>query len=436
MNLKKMKRVAAGVVLTGLLAVTAIFGGCAGTVGRDGANGKDLTVHDLYEAAKSIPGNEDMTFEEFLREYLSYDSGELENAASLVASVNRSLMSGVSVRSKINERSGGQVVTTSYFGSGVILDVDRTSGDMTVLTNCHVVYSVEGEFNLSGMLLDGYSNDITLWLYGSEYLDGEAISAEIIATSKYYDVALLKVSGSSVVKRSHAIAAEWTINEEIYLGETVYTIGNANANKMSASVGYVSKDLETITVNMDESYKYDVIRVSTPINSGNSGGGLYDRSGELVGLVNSKSREDAGGFALPASKTKRVVERMLTSYNGVETHGVTVIRHGIEVEATDSYSTGLNKDGFAELYERVEVTNVAVGKAYEKLKKGDVITNVKVVRGTETVEDMPIMRVHNFLDVMLAVMPGDTVTITYVDGGGNTQEAVMTFERSDLVVRA
>ena len=436
MNFKKIKRVAAGIFITGLVAVTAIFGGCTSSAGRDGINGKDLTVHDLYEAAKALPGNEDMTFEEFLREYLSYNSSELEGAASLEAAVNRSLMSGVSIRAKIDENNNGVPVKTSYFGSGVILDVDKSSGDMTVLTNCHVVYSPDGVFNLGGMPLDGYSNEIRLWLYGSEYLEKAEIEAKIIATSKFYDVALLKVSGSDVVKRSYARAAEWTAKEEIYLGETVYAIGNANANKMSSSVGYVSKDLETITVNLDESYKYDVIRVSAPINSGNSGGGLYDRSGELVGLVNSKSREDIGGFALPASETKRVAERMLKNYTGTETHGVTVIRHGIEVEATDSYSTGLNKDGFAELYDRVEITNVSVGKAYEKLKKGDVITNVKVVRGSDTVEDMPIVRVHNFSDVMLSVMPGDTVTITYIDAGGNTKEAVMTFEKSDLVTRS
>lgn len=438
MNFKKMKRVAAGVVLTGLLSVSAVFGGCSGIAGRDGANGKDLTVYDLYEAAKTQPGNENMTLDEFLREYLSYNSGELENYAALEAAVNRSLMSGVSIRANIRENNGGQVVNTSYFGSGVILDVDRDRGDMTVLTNCHVVYSAKGEFNLNGILLDGYSNDVTMWLYGSEYSERAAVGAEIIATSKSYDVALLKVSGSDVVKRSYARAAEWTSDEEIYLGETVYAIGNANANKMSASVGYVSKDLETVIVNIGGNYNYNVIRVSAAINHGNSGGGLFDRDGALVGLVNSKSREDTGGYALPASETRRLAERMLKNYNGTETHGVSVIRHGISADAADFYSTGLNADGFAELYEEVEVTGVAVGKAYEKLKKGDVIKNVKVTRGTgentQTVEDVPINRVHNFEDVMLSVMPGDTVTITYLGADDRVQrEAVMVFEKSDLI---
>lgn len=437
MSFKNVKRATAGVILGGLLAVSAIFGGCSGTVGRNGANGKDLTVYDLYEEAKAQSGNENMTMDEFLREYLSYNSKELETYASLEASVNRSLMSGVSVRAKIREKSGSKIITTSYFGSGIILDVDKTSGDMTVLTNCHVVYSIDGEFDLNGIMLDGYSNDVTLWLYGSEYSDKEAIGAEIIATSKSYDVALLKVSGSDVVKRSYARAAEWTDDEEIYLGETVFAIGNANANKMSASVGYVSKDLETIIVNVGESYNYDVIRVSATINHGNSGGGLYDREGKLAGLINSKSREDTGGYALPASSIKRITEHMLKDYNGVETHGVTVIRHGISVGADNYYSSGLNSEGFAELYEEVKVTGVAVGKIFEKLKKDDVITNVKITRGSgdaqETVEDLKINRVHNFNDVMLSVMPGDTVTFTYISVDDNSEKkTTVTFERSDL----
>lgn len=441
MSLKKIKRVTAGVVLGGLFAVSAIFGGCSGTVGRNGANGKDLTVYDLYEEAKAQPGNENMTMDEFLREYLSYNSNELENYASLEAAVNRSLMSGVSIRARIREKSGGNVVTTAYYGSGVILDVDKTSGDMTVLTNCHVVYSVDGEFDLNGIMLDGYSNDVTLWLYGSEYSDKESIGAEIVATSRSYDVAILKVSGSDVVKRSYARAAEWTDDEEIYLGETVFAIGNANANKMSASVGYVSKDLETIIVSVGESFNYDVIRVSAIINHGNSGGGLYDRAGALVGLVNSKSREDTGGYALPASAIRRLAGRMIANYNGVETHGVSVIRHGIRVEATDFYSTGLNADGFAELHEEVAVTGVAVGKVYEKLKKGDLIKNVKITRGTgenqQVVEDIPINRVHNFEDVILSVMPGDTVTITYLSADDRSEkQAVIVFEKSDLTTLA
>lgn len=441
-NKKTFKKIIAVAALTlaATLSVSAV--GCFAVNGKDGANGKDLNIYDIYNAAKTESGNSALTFDEFLKEYLSYDSDELKEQTSLQSAINRSLMASVSILAGFRE-SAATSASTTYSGSGIIIDIDKENGNMIVMTNCHVVYSGKAAA-VTGQ--DGYSDTIGVWLYGSEYTDSGKIDATIMATSKSYDVALLKIAGSDVVRNSHAIKAEWAAGEESYLGETVYAIGNANGNKMSANVGYISKDIEEVTVNIgsdsrQEKYDYQVLRTSTPINSGNSGGGLFNNSGELVGLVNSKSMASADsvglGYALTASSTKRVVMRMLSEYDGTnEFHGINTVSHGIVLRSDGAaYTTGLNADGKAEIHEDVVVA-AASGKSI-KLKGGDVIKHIKITRTVSgvpvTVDEADMNRLHNFEDIMISVMPEDEVTFTLQRGDGEVTEVVSytQFEQRD-----
>ena len=435
MKNRKFKTIIATVSVALTLGLSAAFGGCNALTPRDGIDGKDLNIYDIYAAAKAESGNPNMSFSDFLKEYFNYTSVELENAASLKASINRSLMSSVSIQAQFTENGS----SVAYSGSGVIIDIDAQKGDMTVVTNCHVVYSAKA----ARYGQDGYSDNIYLWLYGSEVdyvspLDPvhtqNAIPAQLIAASKTYDVAVLKVSGSD--KISQARAATWTTSEEVYLGETVYAVGNANSQTMSANVGYISKDLERIQVDLgttskSDIYTYNVMRTSAAINSGNSGGGLYNLEGELVGLVNAKSKSDVTGFgyALTAASTKRVVQSMLDYYEaeGGEAHFVYRVNHGIKVSVTDKYSTGLNQSGLVEIFEKVEVKGTSLSSAASgKLSGGDVLKNIKITRGGTVVEDIAIKREHNFHDAMLSVRAGDTVEFT-VERNQETVTQTITF---------
>ncbi len=432
---------AAGLALT--LGISAAFGGCSALNARDGVDGKDLNIYDIYAAAKAESGNPNMTFTEFLREYLSYNPDEIENAVTLQTSINNSLLSSVSILAQFEEyvNSYSDITNTaSYSGSGVIIDIDRENGDMTVVTNCHVVYSAKAyRERFNQVVSDGYSDSVYLWLYGSESVyentyKENAISATLIAASKTYDVAVLKVTGSDMVKRSQARAASWSTAEEVYLGETVYAIGNANSQKLSANVGYISKDLEEINVDLgttasSDVYKYSVMRTSAAINSGNSGGGLFNLGSEIVGLVNAKSKSDNVGFgyALTAASTRRVVKSMLDNYaaTNTEVHYVNRVLHGITVEVTDMYSSGLNDKGFAEIYEQVKIKGADYRyEASGKLSGGDVLKHIKITRGGVVVEDLDITREHNFYDAMLSARAGDTVEFTVYSNGSDKTVSV------------
>lgn len=434
-----LKRIVLAAVLAGALAITPAIAGCQVKNGRDGVNGKDLTIYDIWQETIIQTGNPDLTFEEFLREYLSYNSEQLEESTSLRSSINRSLMSGVSIITTFDEYAyrgfGGSYTYTevSYYGSGVIVDVNRQSGDMIVVTNCHVVYSADARMSNGTAIsaANGFAKSVQLWLYGSEFQSGDAIEAQIVGASKSYDIAVLKVSGSSVVKNSQAIAAQWCSAEESFVGDLVYTVGNADGKKLAASVGYVSKDSEEITVNMGsestaEPYTYHVLRTDTAINGGNSGGGLFNKYGELVGIVNAKTISediDNMGYALAGSTSKRVVKKLIEDADG--NYGIEALNPGnISFTATDRYTTGLDENGIAHIKEVVTVTNAPAMNA--KLHVGDIVKSVAVNRSGKAIDCEEIERMHNLTDVFLSVEAGDEVCFI-VERDGQETEVVITF---------
>ena len=440
-----LKRIFAALALSVAAIFTATFSGCARTPenGRDGADGKDFNIYEIYEAVKRESGDDGLTFSDFLKEYLNFTPSDIEKETSFQAAVNRALLSTVAVRAYVLENDSGGLSSRLYNGSGVIVRVDREKGDMYVVTNCHVVYSGKGVFGEN----DGYSDEISLWLYGSEFLDGCKIKAEIVAASKTYDVALLKVEDSAAVKRSHAVAAEWAAGEESFIGEKVFAAGNANGNKISANAGYITKDLEEVLVDLGDTdfnglpapYEYNVIRTSAEINGGNSGGGLFDKDGRLVGLVNAKGREDAlgEGYALTAATVRRVVARMIDDAADGEKHGVNVVKHGVTTAVKDSYNTGADADGLVSIREEVAIEGAYGSKLFGYVNRGDVLRHVKIMRGESAVEDLDILREHNFYDALISVRAGDTLTLTVsrfngTDGRWEDKQLDFTFDDNDF----
>lgn len=450
--MKRIAKIIAACALAAGITCTAVFAGCSVTLGSDGKDGQDVSIYEIYDAtnaARVEQGLSQLTFLEFIEEYLNYDNTELEQISSLQTSINRSLLSGVSILTTFSVTSQGmwgQVSTkeSTYAGSGVIIDIDKQNGDMYVVTNCHVVY-------LASANGDGFCNDISLYLYGTElYAEDSsrtaenAIKAEIVAASKSYDIAVLKVTGSDIVKNSHAIAAEWYEDESVYVGDTVYTIGSPSGSAMSATTGIISKDSEYISIDLEDTnttsddFVYRVLRTDASINGGNSGGGLYDYNGKVVGIVNAKTVSTSienMGYALPASTSRRVVYNMLANYTGSETHGISVATLGITLNAEDSSAYYDNNKNLVEIVENVVVESVNAGyKAYGSLQAGDRIKTIKVISSEGAIkEDTSVNRRYNAIDTMLSVVAGDTVTITVVRNG-EEKSFSFTFSSGDFTL--
>lgn len=453
-------------VLAVFISGLFVFSGCYAVSGRDGADGKDgsdVSIYEIYEAVNSERKNsglEELDFLQFVSEYLSYDSKELEEAVSMQTSINRSYLSGVSILSTFKYTTDvltgfGWGGTSSkkyayhkvYCGAGVIIDLDLPSGDAYVITNCHVVYDDESD--------DIYASDIYLYLYGqdtegvnytlnSSYVTGNIydysitndkkyrIEAELISASVTYDIALLKVSGSSVLKSSSARAAVFADSDEVYAGEQVYAIGDPEGDGMSATAGIISKESELIELNLSTKYankssyfkQYRVIRTDAAINGGNSGGGLYNCKGELLGIINSKSVSDEidnMGYALPGSNVKRLWQLMRDTSGAQNPGGVTraylptgeydktakVFNCGYHI----SSSRAVEENGKAVIYEVVTVTSDGGG-----LLTGDNILGIKIDTGSEILQK-EVTRLYHVDDFLLSVRDGYSVTVTVSRGG-------------------
>lgn len=429
-----MKRIMIAVMAAVFL--TAVFlGGCS--------SGK-VNVNNTYVTMS----------EEQWAEYI--DNLEESSSARLQAAINRSLLSGVTILSgfKYNySHSGGlfgsinSTYTLFYTGAGVIVDIDRDSGDAYVVTNCHVVYS-DTSANI-------FADEVYLYLYGQDiqgvnynlYVqrlsggyetysvddDGDyRIEAEVVGASLTYDIALLKVTGSEVLKNSDARAAQFCESDDVYVGQQVYAVGNPEGEGMAATSGVVSKDSGYISMSLSDSstplassyIEYRVIRTDAAINGGNSGGGMYNSSGELVGIINSKSVSeeiDNMGYALPGSNVKRLWKLMRDTYEGggyafsKSTSGVT--RAYLPAEYSALYTQAyLNSEGFAEITEIVSVTKVTGNSG---LKTGDILTHIKISDADgNTVEDRQITRTYHIDDILLSARSGYKVTLTVLRGEG------------------
>ena len=178
----------------------------------------------------------------------------------------------------------GYQIPTGAKGSGFIV-----SEDGYVLTNFHVVED---------------SSEIEVALH-----DGKTYKADIIGCDTANDIAVLKIDGSGFK------AVTIGDSDTLKVGEVVYAIGNPLGDlTFSMTQGIVSA--LNRPVQLSSSQSMNLIQTDCAINSGNSGGALFNSKGEVVGITNAKysSSGSSGeasidniGFAIPINTVKNIV---------------------------------------------------------------------------------------------------------------------------------
>ena len=290
--------------------------------------------------------------------------------------------------------------------------MNKSEGDAFIITNYHVVYDASSDTK------NGISDDISVYLYGAE-LEEKAIKATYVGGSLYYDIAVLHVDGSEMLKNSDACAVEIADSDKIRVGENAIAIGNAKGLGISASSGVVSVDSEYLTMTAADGkteVSFRVMRVDTAVNSGNSGGGLYDGTGKLIGIVNAKIVDDGVeniGYAIPSNVAVSIADNILDYCFGTELERVQRALLGITVTTTDSKAVYDAESGYLGIKETVAVYEVSSGSlASDALMADDVLVSATI--GGKTVQ---ITRQYHIIDMMLDVRAGDTVELTVLRGG-------------------
>lgn len=417
--------------------------------GANGSDGSDLDINDVYDAA--VQNGYEGTFLEFLKEYLSADISE-NNDTETIAHNMMSVVSvycGFTVTETIGGGffGGGQTVeeVVCSAGSGVIVGLNKEAGTAYVVTNYHVVYNVDADSQIS--------DSIYLYLYGgmntfdtSTGRDEEnGIPATYVGGAMNYDIALLEVQGSDILRESDAEVAEIGSSEDLRAGERVYAIGNPEGEGISVTEGVISVDSETLTMTgADEktTVSLRVMRTDAAINSGNSGGGLFDADGKLIGITNAKRVDQLGegalgqteveesidniGYALPITQVGYVVDNILAN-DGKVVRG----QLGVTVQKTDSNGE-IDNTGRVAVTEEVTVISVTAGSAADsRLQTGDIIRSMQIGGTTYT-----ITRMYQITDLLLNVRRGDSIVITVERNGSMTPVTVGFIEDSDFVTIA
>ena len=118
------------------------------------------------------------------------------------------------------------------------------------------------------------------------------------------------------------------------------------------------------------------MRVDTAVNSGNSGGGMFDGKGNLIGIVNAKIVDDGVeniGYAIPSNVAIAIAENIIHYCHGTDVERVQRALLGITVNATDSKAVYDGETGCVTISETVSVYEVGEGTlAHGVLQKGDV----------------------------------------------------------------
>ena len=263
-------------------------------------------------------------------------------------------------------------------GSGFIV-----SEDGYIVTNYHVI---EGARSITVTLNDGSSHEATL-------IGGEETN----------DVAVLKIDGITGLKP--VVIGD---SDDLVVGETVCTIGNALGSlSFSQTSGGVSATDRSVT--MSDGTVINMIQTDCTINSGNSGGPLFDSYGRVVGITSAKYSNNGDsssasiegiGFAIPIND----VLAMITDYIQ---YGYVTGRPYMGISCADV--TGQYQTVFG-WPAGVYVNAVEEGSCAQKagLKQGDIITRMG---GTDITGTAQMVSVKN------GYRAGDTVELEVFRSG-------------------
>lgn len=264
-------------------------------------------------------------------------------------------------------------------GSGVIL-----SEDGYIVTNNHVIENAQS---------------ITV-----KTMDGQEYPATLVGTDPQTDIAVLKIEATGL---SPAVVGN---SNDIKVGEAAIAIGNPLGSLGgTVTTGIISAVGRQITI---EDQTMTLLQTDAAINSGNSGGGLFDINGNLIGIVNAKTADtgiEGLGFAIPISDVTSVIEDL-------QQHGKVTSRPMLNVslqDVTDSSYYGQNRT----IEPGVYIAQIVQGGTADNagLQVGDRIVSFD---GTE------VSTAQEVKDILKGHVVGEEVPMT-IDRHGETIEVIL-----------
>ncbi len=312
-----------------VIAVCVVFSGVAAFCGTFLANNLTGILHGGSTPGKLHAGTPSIVLQSYENE--NREAGTYTQVAEAVSPTVVEITTESIVTDSVFW--GGNYVTSGA-GSGVII-----SADGTIITNNHVV---SGASTITVRLTDG-----------TEY------AATVLGADSDSDIAVIKISAENL---PFALIGD---SDALKVGEEIVAVGNP-LGELGGTVtnGIVSALSRDVSIDGTE---MTLIQTNAALNPGNSGGGLFNMYGELVGIVNAKSSTTASGmsvegigFAIPSNTAVNVASE-LTNYGYVRGRVMLGISY---VDVDSSYKA---------MYYRVGALGVYVAESpyNDELKAGD-----------------------------------------------------------------
>lgn len=240
-------------------------------------------------------------------------------------------------------------------------------------------------------------------------------------------------TNQTITNNNITITGDDTENIAYATASGLRSASDTDLGGISVTKGIVSVDSEYITMTASDNsgqVQFRVFRIDAPVNSGNSGGGLFNDKGALIGVVNAKissSSVENIGYAIHSNVVRAIADNIIDYCYGTDCESVMCGILGITIE-TSTYSTAYDTEtGLFVCYEEISVHEVTTGRLGESvLKAGDVIKSITI--GDKAVT---VTRQHHLIDAMLDVRVGDTVSIVIVRDG--TEQTVGTTITEDCL---
>ncbi|MBR1864665.1 MAG: trypsin-like peptidase domain-containing protein [Ruminococcus sp.] len=378
---QKIAKPMTGKKLAALALCFSLLGGALGT-GGSMAFMRYASANNSEQAAETADGgnpNSVIRTVDSKNGSVSVTETKVERNGLMTASevYEKNVNSTVGITTEITTNYFGYQSTAAASGSGFIVTADGY-----IVTNYHVI--------------DG-ANKIKVTTY-----DNKSYDAELVGTDESNDIAVLKIDEDGLTPVTLGSS------EELKVGDDVVAIGNPLGElTFTLTSGVVSAlDREVTTSN---SVMMDLIQTDCAINSGNSGGALFNMYGEVIGVTNAKYSSNSSteasidniGFAIPIDTVKPIVESIIQNgyvskpYIGVSVDNVSedLQAYGIPAGAlirevnvdSPAKAAGLKENDIVTQVNGEEVSSSSdLVSAVRKAKIGDELT-LKVYRdGKET----------------------------------------------------
>ena len=270
-----------------LCLVCAILGGLGGAAIMGGTLSKRINALEAAEEERALPSIADNSVPSAPVPAVSTDN------VALSAIYDAACQQVVGITTEVTYTNFfGMTSSSAVTGSGFV-----ATEDGYIITNCHVIeYAYDYNYAVTVMFHDG-----------SQY------EATIVGVEPDNDIAVLKIDATGLTP------VVFGDSDTISVGDDAYPVGNPLGElEFTMTFGRVSA-LDRLISTEESSQPINMFQIDAAVNSGNSGGPVYNARGEVIGIVTAKASGNSSsaavdglGFAIPVNDAVRIADDLIT----------------------------------------------------------------------------------------------------------------------------